>query len=57
MTPMIQLSIMAMVLGLAVPMALPPARSRGALVFRRGFGVGVFGTGLAALGYALIVAP
>lgn len=51
---MIQLSIMAMVLGAAVPMAMPAPRSRGALIAAQGFGGGVFVMGLAGLGYALM---
>jgi len=53
---MVQLSIMAMVLGAAVPLAVPAPRSRGALLATKGFGAGVFAVGLAGLGYALALA-
>ena len=52
---MIQLGFMAMVLGAAVPLAAPTPRSRFALLATKGFGLGVFGAGLASLGYALMV--
>lgn len=52
---MIQLSIMAMILGAAVPMAMPAPRSRGALIAAQGVGGGIFVMGLAGLGYALMV--
>jgi|GEM_PF-3819422 len=53
---MVQLSIMAMVLGATVPLAVPAPRSRGALLATKGFGAGVFAAGLAGLGYALALA-
>jgi len=53
---MVQLSIMAMVLGATVPLAVPAPRSRSALLATKGFGAGVFAAGLAGLGYALALA-
>jgi len=53
---MVQLSIMAMVLGATVPLAIPTPRSRGALLAAKGFGAGVFAAGLAGLGYSLMLA-
>lgn len=51
---MIQLSILAMVLGAVVQMALPAPRSRAALLAVKGLGGGIFAAGLGGLGYALI---
>jgi len=50
---MVQLCVMAMVLGVVVLMVVPLPRRRIAAMFSRGFGMGVFGAGLVGLVYTL----
>lgn len=52
---MLQLSIMAMVLGAVVLTVLPMPRHRVAMLVSRGAGMGVFGAGLAGLLWTVAV--